>query len=109
VIGDEAHHGIDQRVGQARQGGNEADERGVHAQPEVEHDDHAADRRGEQVVDERPQPVDDLAPEGDAVFGRGDEVDLLALLRAADAGMPRRDREPEQGPEAAGHGYGAGW
>ncbi len=70
VVGDVAHQRVGERVGEARQRPEQADQRRVHAEAEVQDDHHAAAGRGEQVVDEGAQPVDDLAAERNPIFGR---------------------------------------
>ncbi len=66
-----AHQRIGQRVRQTGECADQPDQRRVHAEAEVEHDDHPADGRGEQVVDERTESVDQLLAKRNAIFRRG--------------------------------------
>ena len=71
MVGDVPHERVGQGVGQSRQRSEHPNPRRVHPQPEVEHDEHAADGCSEGVVDEAAHPVDHHPSEADPVLGAG--------------------------------------
>ncbi len=74
MVGDVAHQGVGERIGEPRERAEQTDQSRVHAETQVEHDGHAADGGCQQVVDEGSEPVDDLVRKADPVFRRGGVV-----------------------------------
>ena len=83
VVGDVAHQRVGQGVSQAWQRTEQSDECRVHSQTEVEDDYHAADCRGEQVIDERAETVDQLLVKRNAI--RWGRFVMRSLAHAVDS------------------------
>ena len=69
MIGNVAHHRVDNRVEDPRDRTQQADLRRVHSQAQIQRDHEAARRCPQHVVGQSTQPVDEFLKDGQFVAG----------------------------------------